>query len=283
MSIKERLRGAVRGYKASGSATSVKAGAAGFPTTTTVVDGAYQYRFICHSQKEKNRAERLLDKEKGTIAWLARELKPDDVFYDIGANIGVYTIFAAHRIGAQGGVVSFEPHIPNAASLIQNIFLNGQQSKVQLVSAALTNSPSYRPFNYQSLEAASSTSQYGGNSYEGDVFSPVFVEIKHGCAIDGLIAAGVIRKPNLVKIDVDGLDYEVLEGMRDLLASPEGPRSIQVELGSDSKPKIVKLCEEVGYVLKEKHWTQAGLDFIAQGRDGEDYPHYGIYYHPKHA
>ena len=86
----------------------------------------------------------------------------------------------------------------------------------------------------------------------------------------------------MVKIDVDGLDFEVLEGMRGLMSTARGPRTVQIELGSESTAKIVRLCEEVGYVLKEKHWTTAGLDFIAQGNAPEDYPHYGIFYHRDH-
>jgi len=246
-------------------------------------DEKFEYQFVCHSQKERNRASRLFDKEKGTIAWIDRELRPDDVFYDVGANIGTFTIFAGPRLNKQGMVFAFEPHIPNANSLIENIFLNRLESKVRLITLALSNNQSYDKFNYHSMYAAASTSQYGRNSYEGEEFNPLFVEIKHGCSLDLLCTRGVIRLPNLVKIDVDGLDFEVLEGMRGMMALPEGPRTIQIELGSDSKPKIMQLCAEVGYVLKEKHWSQAGLDFIAKGNNPEDYPHYGIFYHPNYA
>lgn len=250
---------------------------------TVLSDGKYEYQFVCHSQKERNRATRLFQKEKGTIAWIDRELRPDDVFYDVGANIGVFTIFAGLRLGSKGTAIAFEPHIPNANSLIENIFLNGLEKQARLVTLALTNQPSYDKFNYHSMHAAASTSQYGGNSYEGKEFTPLFVEIKHGCSLDLLCERGIIPPPNLVKIDVDGLDFEVLQGMQKLLASPDAPRSIQIELGSDSKPKIMQLCQEVGYILKEKHWSQAGLDFIAQGNNPEDYPHYGIFYHPNYA
>jgi FkbM family methyltransferase len=249
---------------------------------TTLTDGKYEYRFVCHTQKEQNRASRLFEKEKGTIDWIDRQLRPDDVFYDVGANIGGFTIFAGHRLGDRGQVFAFEPHIPNANSLIENVFLNGLERKVRLVTAALTNREGYERFNYHSMYAAASTSQYGRNSYEGEVFEPMFIEIKHGCTLDALCGLGLIPAPDMVKIDVDGLDFEVLEGMRGLMSTARGPRTVQIELGSESTAKIVRLCEEVGYVLKEKHWTTAGLDFIAQGNAPEDYPHYGIFYHRDH-
>ena len=244
----------------------------------TLRDGKYTYSFVCHSRKERNRAQRMFEKEKGTIAWLDRELRSDDIFFDIGANIGVYTIFGARRISAPGAVVAFEPHIPNANSLIENIMLNGVQDRVRLVTSALSNKNHFNRFNYQSMMAASSTSQFGGSSYEGESFDPVFYEFKHGCTLDSLCEGGVVPAPNVIKIDVDGLDFEVLEGMRGLLTSSNAPRCIQVELGSDSKSKILQLCDETGYILKEKHWSAAGLDFINKGNDPENYPHYGIFH-----
>ncbi len=249
------------------------------PSTVTLNDGTYDYTFVCHSPKERRRALRMFDKEKGTIEWLRRELRPDDVFFDIGANIGVYTLFGARQIGTSGSgsVIAFEPHIPNASSLIENIMLNQLERKVQLVTSALTDTQRFDRFNYQSLVVSTSTSQFGRMEYEGESFDPVFAEIKHGCTVDMLHEAGAIPAPDIVKIDVDGLDFEVLAGMRNLINSAQRPRSIQVELGSDSKPKIAALFEETGYVLLEKHWSQAGLNFIAEGNDPEDHPHYGIY------
>jgi hypothetical protein len=85
---------------------------------TTLRDDNYEYHFGRSSKTARRRAERLLQKEKGTIAWLDRELGPNDVFFDIGANIGIYTIFGAKRINGTGMVVAFEPHIPSANSLI---------------------------------------------------------------------------------------------------------------------------------------------------------------------
>lgn len=286
---RDKAPGKAKVGKKPAAETGAGSGAEAVPTpapsferpVATVEDDRFAYRFVCHSQKEANRANRMLNKERGTIAWLDREVRPDDVFYDVGANIGVYTIFAGRRLGPGGAVYAFEPHIPNAASLLENIFLNGLQERVRLVSSALTNGERFDRFNYHSVNSASSTSQFGGNSYEGEVFEPVFVEIKHGCSLDHLIQIGAVPPPDLIKIDVDGLDFEVLDGMSKLLMSGRGPRSIQIELGSESKPKIMALCAKAGYELREKHWSAAGHTFIEEGGDPEDYPHYGIFYRPE--
>jgi FkbM family methyltransferase len=252
-------------------------------SVVTLNDGRFEYSFVCHSEKERNRAKRMFEKEKGTIAWLDRELRPGDVYFDVGANIGVYTLFGARRVGEKGSVVAFEPHIPNANSLLENIILNGLGHQIKLVTAALSDRECYDHFNYQAVTVASSTSQFGRTSYEGEAFDPIFVEVKHSVRIDTLIGTGAVSRPNVVKIDVDGLDFEVLDGMRRLISSAERPRSIQIELGSDSKPRILSLLEETGYVLREKHWTAAGLEFIAEGNDPERYPHYGIFNAPDHS
>jgi FkbM family methyltransferase len=269
-----------RGRSAGGPVVRPKAQQSADDRIATLRDDKYEYHFVCHTLKERRRAERMFEKEKGTIAWLDRELRPEDVFFDIGANIGVYTIFGARRTGDKSLVVAFEPHIPNANSLIENIFVNNLQHKVRLVTTALTNGERHDRFNYYSTQVSSSTSQFGATAYEGKSFEPVFVEIKAGCSLDTLLRPGLLPVPDIIKIDVDGLDFEVLEGMSDLLRSPKRPRSIQIELGSESKPKIMRLFADTGYILAEKHWTTAGQSFIAQGNDPEDYPHYGIFYRP---
>lgn len=240
-------------------------------------DGAYEYRFVCHSEKERRRAQRLFDKEEGTIAWIREHLRPDDVFYDIGANIGTYTVFAGCRLGVGGKVIAFEPHVPNASSLIENAVLNRLESTVQLVTAALTNHEGYARFNYLSTLVSTSTSQYGTTSYAGESFEPKFVEIKHGCTIDLLWRLKLIAPPDLIKIDVDGLELDVLGGMRELLASSERPRSMQVELDVDSADGIIRFCEALGYVLTQRHWTQAGRDAIARGAAAESQPHNAVF------
>ena len=197
------------------------------------------------------------------------------MFFDVGANIGVYTIYAARRLGSNGTVIAFEPHIPNAASLIENILLNDHQCTVRLVTSALTNGERYDHFNYRSVQASSSASQFGATSCEGVAFDPGFVEVKHGCTLDSLCGRNLLPRPTVVKIDVDG--DEILEGMRDILASPHRPRTIQVEVGPRTKSRIVSLLSRSGYWLSQTHWTQAGETHIAEGNDPEAHTHCGIF------
>ncbi len=239
-----------------------------------IPDGDYTYRFRYHSGKEQRRATRLFDKEPGTVEWIRTQLRPEDVFYDVGANVGVYSILAGCRMSPQGRVYCFEPHIPNAASLLENIFLNNIQDRAQLINLPLTAKDGFDQFNYFSMLPGSSTSQLGRTVSELEEFTPVCSEIKYGIAVDTLVDNGLIKKPDMIKIDVDGLELLVLAGMKRLLHSEGKPRSVQCEISGDNRDEIVGFFAEAGYALKKKHWTKAGMDSMASGETKGEYPFY---------
>jgi len=81
-----------------------------------VSDGQFEYEFRCETPVEVWRAKTLPVKEAGTIQWIAGRVQSGDVFYDIGANIGLYTLVAGKRVGPAGMVYAFEPHVKNVDS-----------------------------------------------------------------------------------------------------------------------------------------------------------------------
>jgi len=239
-----------------------------------IADGEFSYKFRYGSGKEMRRAQRIFEKEPGTVEWIRTQLRPDDVFYDVGANVGVYSILGGCRLSPKGRVYCFEPHIPNAASLLENIFLNKLQDRAQIINLPLTSHDGFDMFHYYSVAAGSSTSQLGRTTSELEEFTPVCSEVKYGVAIDTLVERGLIAKPNMIKIDVDGLELQVLAGMKRTLHGEGKPRSVQCEISGDNRDEIVGFFSDAGYELTQKHWTKAGMDSMASGETVGEYPFY---------
>lgn len=227
-----------------------------------------QYAFVCTTAIEKARAETFLTKEPGTINWLEKTLRSGDVFVDIGANVGLYSIFAAKQ-DRTIQVYAIEPHIPSAQSLIRNIVKNDLVHQVHLLTCALGYEAEFRDFNYRAIEAGASGSQLGHQVGEdGKIFTPALTERKCSLPLDDLIMDRVILPPTLIKIDVDGNENGILTGMSYALRRPE-LRSVQIEIHPKSKEAILKQMAETGFTRRVRHNTAAGKAAIKAGADPE--------------
>lgn len=222
--------------------------------------------FEMETPTEAWRIGSLLTKEAGTIAWLD-EIQPGEIVYDIGANIGLYTVLAAKKSGAK--VYAFEPHAVNAGKLLRNVQLNGVQKQVRLITDALHEDECYAMFCYQHLDAGSPGSQFGHTKLErGGHFAPEAVEVKHGTSIDRLIKHGVIVPPTHIKLDVDGNEIAVIKGMRRLLMDT-GVQSVQVEIHPSSRNEIDGLLAMADFDPGEPHYTELGKEAMVQGAPTE--------------
>ena len=124
-----------------------------------IVDGEHRYRFHCGSYREMSRCMNLFTKEEGTCSWIRETVRQGEVFYDVGANIGIYTIMAGRQVGADGQVLAFEPHGPTFTCLLNNIMANDLEQIVAPCNFALSDREGFFPFNYQSNAPGSSDSQ----------------------------------------------------------------------------------------------------------------------------
>jgi FkbM family methyltransferase len=165
------------------------------------------------------------------MAFLLHFLRPGDLFFDIGANAGSYTLLAAGVCGATA--VAIEPAKNTADILSKNIQLNNLQQKVSLVNAV--------------AGATIGTVTFTENQ---DTTNHVFAadELQTG-TIDSLLAQGT---PSLIKIDVEGYETEVLNGMYQTLRQP-ALKAIIIELnGSGARygfdeEKIHVLLTQLGF------------------------------------
>jgi FkbM family methyltransferase len=222
--------------------------------------------YECDSFVDAWRVRTMLEKERGTIEWIRTEVRKGDVFYDVGANMGIYVPLAASVVGERGRVYAFEPHVGNAHTLLKNVRLNKLAHLVTVVTSALNDRGGFLPFNYYSDVSGSSMSQLNDSRDDNDrEFTPVFTELKYATTIDLLIATEVIKAPQHIKIDVDGNELLILRGMRELLNGPDRPRSIQVEVNLRYRDALFAFMEDVGFSLAYRHYTSAGDARIQAG------------------
>jgi FkbM family methyltransferase len=247
-----------------------------------VSDGEHEYEFRCESALDVVRAQTLLVKERGTVQWIRDSVKPGDVFYDIGANIGIYTPLAAQRVGPAGRVYAFEPHVVNVHALMHNIKANGLGGVVQVMSCALNDREGFFDFNYYSDVSGSSNSQLNelrdGNERE---FRPVLTEHKQATTVDALIAAGAIRPATHIKLDVDGNEMLILRGMTRLLGGSGAPATVHVEVNPRYRAELFEFMRERGFELRLRHYTLEGEAKLAAGADAEEISYNAVFQHER--
>ncbi len=137
------------------------------------------------------------------MSFLLHFLRPEDLFLDIGANIGSYTILASAEIGAKS--IALEPVPLTFAWLAANVSLNEIADRVDARNVAAGSEPGVIEFT-QSLDSANHVATAG----ETDVVR-VAVE-----TLDNIVG---VRSPTLMKIDVEGYETEVLRGARRTVAN----------------------------------------------------------------
>ena len=166
------------------------------------------------------RARTLLSKEPGTIRWLDR-MTPDDVLYDVGANVGVYSLYASCVVGAMA--YAFEPDGRTFKILCRNVELNDLSGK--LIPFCLGVSDSAGP---DMLYVRAGTGGESGHNI-GAIDDPSYLQGIMKIRLDTFVKSEGVFPPTMLKIDVDGLEPQIVEGLGDLRNSP-GLRSVNIEL-----------------------------------------------------
>ncbi len=192
-------------------------------------------------------------KEPETVAWIEQSIRPGDVFYDIGANVGAYTLVAARFWGTQVRTVAIEPNPLNFARLIQNLQLNRCTESVIPLPVALADSTGIFPFHVQNLEAGGALHALGeALDHRGSPFTPAATHPMITCDLDALIELFRLPAPTHLKLDVDGIELGVLRGARRALREV---RSLLLEVDEHRPdgPAIRELLEESGLRLSGNH------------------------------
>ena len=174
-----------------------------------------KFKYDINNRLINKRMNTYFTKEPKTIEWID-SFEPHDTLVDIGANIGVYTLYAAKK----GAVVhAFEPHAGNFAELVTNIYIN-DFDKVKAYPFAMMDKNSVDELSMLSIVPAQSHNDFGMNDER----------VKHfvaGFTLDYMN----IDQIHHIKIDVDGLEDKVIMG---IMNSLDTVKSILVEV-TDTK------------------------------------------------
>lgn len=178
----------------------------GSPVTRTI-DGTTA-SFAVSSPTEYARAS-TVHGERSVIGDVLRTLESNDVFYDVGANVGTYSCFAG-QIVDHGNLIAFEPHPANVDRLQENAALNNVQLEVKPVALSNAHGSSELVVSGENEQAGIGTHSLS----TGEDRLTLEVETIEG---DRLIKNGEIPPPTIVKIDVEGAEQLVLEGLTSAL------------------------------------------------------------------
>lgn len=245
----------------------------GLTKIVTVESGGESYRFACTNRIEVYRAKTLFVKEEGTWAWIRNTVRPGDVFYDIGANIGLYTLAAARHVGENGRVFAFEPHAASFERLCANLLLNDVAGRATALSIAPNDSEGFFDFHYAGWQSGASASQLADQPRT----TIGLCELKYAAPIDLLVERGWLPRPDIVKLDVDGREPHIIRGMTRLLGSQDRPRSVQVEIQRRDEGGVLPLMAAMGYRVDHHHLTMSGKSKLARGKSLQDIAYNAVF------
>ena len=196
-------------------------------TTRKVIVRGLAIRMRTSSPRERSRVESYSSKEPETLDWIDRLMRPRDVLYDVGANIGQYAIYASLRNGRGLRALCFEPESTNCASLNYNIVLNDLSESVTAYAVAIADETRFDLLRIQGgLIAGGALHQL---SRVDSAAAFVHAQGVLSVSLDDLVYRFGLDCPSHIKIDVDGAESLIIRGASQLLAD-ERLKSVLMEL-----------------------------------------------------
>jgi FkbM family methyltransferase len=155
-------------------------------------------------------------------------------FLDVGAHIGKYTLRASGKVGKDGKIISIEPNIDNFRLLLKNIELNGLTNCIPLNIAAYNRDAEIDLFFGMTPARGSVIENFGRGSCK--------VKAR---PLDCVLAEIGIESVNLIKIDVEGAEYEVLKGLENTLRDKDPV--IIMEIMKRDQEKVIDYLKSLDY------------------------------------
>jgi len=219
-----------------------------------------QLSFVLLGKSSAGRALSLLTRQPATIAWIDA-FEPGSVFWDVGASVGVYSLYAALGTGTK--VVAFEPAAVNYYLLAANCEANRLYDRIDCLLVGLGREQAVARLEVSQFRPARSFSFRGksGEPYEGRQAAVVL-------SIDQLVDDYGLACPNYIKIDAPGASEAIVAGAARTLRRPD-LREVHLEVRESSKggQRIIEMFGQCGFspAGTDSHGGSADVTFVRGG------------------
>ncbi len=213
------------------------------------------YTFYVPNSLSYYRVNTFSSKEPETLVWI-NQFSFNSTFWDIGANIGLYSIYAAKSRNANA--YAFEPSVFNLEILARNINLNHLENNIIIIPIPLTDKTQFNMMRMTSTEWSGALSSFQENiGWDGKSIDTVFNYQILGVSMNSMVKSLGLSLPDYIKIDVDGIEHFILMGGEDILMNV---KEVLIEV-NDCFHDQVHQCTEI--------LTRNGLKMVAKKHSAE--------------
>ena len=217
-----------------------------------------EINFFIPNQLLEWRVDTYFSKEPETLEWIdSFEEKDNLIFWDIGANIGLYSIYNSLK-HPKSTTIAFEPSSSNLRVLTRNISINNLEKNIKVVSMPLTNKENiFQEMKEGQFVEGGALNSFGEKfDFEGKEFKPTMKYNLLGTTINYFLENSILDIPDYIKIDVDGIEHLILEG-GDKFLNDKKVKSLSIEINENFKEqydKVLNLMNKYEFkLLHKKH------------------------------
>lgn len=217
-----------------------------------------EIKFFVPNQLVEWRVDTYFSKEPETLEWIdSFQEKENLIFWDIGANIGLYSIYNSLK-HPKSTIIAFEPSSSNLRVLTRNISINNLEKNIKVVPIPLTNKKNiFQEMNEGQFVEGGALNSFGEKfDFEGKEFKPTMKYNLLGTTINYFLENSILDIPDYIKIDVDGIEHLILEG-GDKFLNNKKVKSLSIEINESFKEqydKVLNLMNKYEFkLLHKKH------------------------------
>ena len=203
-----------------------------------------EIKFFVPNQLINWRVDTFFTKEPETLEWIDNfEKKENLIFWDIGANIGLYSLYNSLK-NPKSTTIAFEPSSSNLRVLTRNISINNLEKNIKVVSIPLTNKKNtFQEMKEEQFIEGGAMNSFGEKfDFEGKEFMTAMKYNLLGTTMNYFIENSILEIPDYIKIDVDGIEHLILEG-GDRFLNNQKVKSISIEINENFKEQYKNVLD----------------------------------------